>query len=387
MAVDHQSAVYEPIIVDDAVFHIERRLVSDGEVLVRTGDRVEPGTEIATAMVATGRPMMLHVARELGVDPDAVSRYLTKPIGASFEEGEALARARRGLRSVTCSVPVAATLNSLDQATGVATLVPQSEPQHLHAAVYGEVESVIERRGVVLRSTGSRAQGFLGLGRDAYGPLKIGVDRPDRELTADMVDEEFSGAIVLGGMTLGTSTLRRLVEVGARGVVVGSIADSEIRRFLTTHDGEPSSMMVWRRGSREFEAPQSSSARSFTVFVTEGFGRRRIAQPLFQFLTDQEDQIASLLIPDDGDVLTARPSLYVTSSRTGGDDSIQRVNVRNGSIARLTDPQNLGVVVTCRSGVLEDPRRPGIARDVVDVEYSNGTRRLVPAVNLEVLQP
>jgi hypothetical protein len=387
MVADQQPAAYEPVIVKDAVFYIERLLSTDGEVMVRPSDRVEPSTEIASAMVAAGRPLMLNIARELGVEPDAVSRYLTKPVGSSFSAGEALARTRRGLRAVTCDAPAAVTMTSIDQTTGVATLSPRSEPQQLRATVYGEVESVVERRGVILRARGSRVQGFLGLGTDTYGQLKIGADRPDRELTADMVDEEFADSIVLGGMTLGTTALRRLVEVGARGVVVGSISDSEIRRFLSSADGEPSSMMVWRREARDFEPLPDSSRYSLTVFVTEGFGRRRIAQPLFQFLAQHENHMTSLLVPDTCDVLKGRPSLYITSDQSGGTDTIQRVSMRDGTVARLIDPQHLGIVVTCRSSMLEDPRRPGIAREVVDVEFSNGTRRLVPAVNLEVIVP
>jgi hypothetical protein len=387
MTVEQQPATYEPIIVSDAVFHVERVLNNDGEVLVRMSDRVEPTTEISSTMVAAGRPVMFHIARELDIDPGAVSRYLTKPVGSTFEEGEPVARVRRGLRSVTCYAPATVTMSSLDQTNGVATLIPESTPRHLYAAVYGEVETIVERRGAVVRVTGSRVQGFLGLGADAFGQLKVAVDRPDRELTADMIDDEFRDAIALGGMTLGTTALRRLLEVGARGVVVGSVSDSEIRRFVSDGEIELNSMALWRRGARDFHAPGGSASQPLTLFVTEGFGRRRMAQPLFKFLSELENQVASILIPDDCSVISARPSLYLASNDAGGRDTIQRVTVRSGTIARLTDPEHLGVVVTCRSGIIEDPRRPGIGREVVDVEFSNGTSRLVPAVNLEVIQP
>jgi hypothetical protein len=383
---DQQPAAFEPIVVRDAVFYVERLLDEPGEVIVRAADRVTPDTEVATAMVSAGRPLTLHVSRELGVEPETVGRYLTKPIGSTFQEGEQIARARRGLRSAVCTSPVAATLTALDQSTGVVTLIPKNEPQHVFSTVYGEVESIHERRGVTVRVNGSRVQGFLGLGEDTFGPLKIAADRPDRELTADMVDPEFRNAIVLGGMTLGTSTMRRLIDVGARGVIVGSISDTEIRRFLSHGDNEPPSILVWRSRARDLELGRSSGGRPFSVFVTEGFGRRRMAQPIFQFLTDQEDQMASILIPQDNDLMRARPSLYISSDRSGGEDALQRVHIRPGTTARLADPQHLGIVVTCRSGVLEDPGRAGRARDVVLIELANGTRRIVPAANLEVIQ-
>ncbi|MEX2426416.1 MAG: hypothetical protein WD401_06595 [Thermomicrobiaceae bacterium] len=387
MASERQAAAYEPVIVRDAVFYVERVLDADGEILVRPGDRVEPAGQLASAMVAEGRPLLLNIAREFDMEPEAVSRYLTRPVGSEFEEGEPIARARRGLRSVTCRAPVSAPLMALDEATGVATLVPQSHPQQLSAAVYGEVESVIERRGVSLRVGGSRVDGIIGLGRDTYGPLKVAVDRADRELTADMVDSDFRQSIVLAGMTLGTSALRKLIEVGARGVIVGSISDSEVRRYLAMDDREPSSMILWRRMPAEFTPQHMSGSHGLTVFVTEGFGRRRMAQPVFQFLSGHENQIVSLLIPRDADVMSARPALYVSRERPSGDEAIQRVAVRDGTLARLTDPEHLAMVVTCRSGVTDSPGKTGVLREVVDVEFSNGTRTLVPATSLEVLIP
>jgi hypothetical protein len=380
MVVNRQTATFEPAIVRDASFHIERSLFEAGEISVRVGDRVEPGTEIATAMVAEGRPLLLNIAREFDLEPDAVSRYLTKPVGSEFEENEPIARARRGLRSVTCKAPVPATLTELDESTGVATLVPQRHSQRLLAAVYGEVDSIIERRGVWVRVGGSRIQGIMALGQDTFGPLRVAVDRADRELTADMIDQEFRDSVVLAGMTLGTSALRKLIEVGARGVIAGSISDGEIRRYMTSGDTEPSSVMLWRRSPGEFtgQAP-------LTVFVTEGFGRRRMAQPLFQYLSGQEHQMASLLVPSGPDVLSSRPTLFLSRERPSGDETIQRVAVRDGTLARLVDPEHLGMVVTCRSGVLDSPLHTGALRQVVDVEFTNGSRGLVPATNLEVL--
>jgi hypothetical protein len=382
MSADRQHASFEPVIVRDAVFYVERALARNGELQVRVGDRVDPSTELAVALVSEGRALQLNIAREFDMEPDAVGRYLTKPVGSDFEEGEPVARARRGLRSVSCAAPVASTMTDFNEETGTVTLTPISHPQRLFATVHGEVDSLIDDRGVWLRVGGSRVSGILGLGQDTYGPLKIAVDRADREFTADMVDPDFRDSIVLAGMTLGTSALRRLIEVGVRGVIVGSISDSEIRRYMSAGELEPSSMMIWRQMSSSLQHSQP-----LTVFVTEGFGRRRMAQPVFQFLAGQEDQMVSLLIPDDTDVMAGRPSLFISRERPVGDDAIQRVNLQDGTLARLVDPEHLGVVVTCRSGLIESPRATGVLRQVVDVEFGNGTRHLVPATSLEVLIP
>jgi hypothetical protein len=387
MSSDRYQASYEPAVVRDAEFYVGRMLDEDGDVAVRPGDRVEPGTQLVSATVAEGRPMQINIAREFDMEADGVGRYLTKPVGSEFEEGEPIARARRGLRSVTCRAPVQSTLTKFDETSGVATLVPQSNPQQLVAAVYGEVDSVVEHRGVWLRVGGSRVQGVLGLGRDTFGPLKVAVDRADREFTADMVDTEYRDSIVLAGMTLGTSALRRLIEVGARGVIVGGISDGELRRYMISGDREPSSMALWRNRPNEFVPHFEGAGYGLTVFVTEGFGRRRMAQPVFQYLSGQENSFVSLLVPNDNDVLSARPTLYISKDRPSGNDLTQRVALRVGTLARMIDPEHLGMVVTCRSSVIESPSQTGVSREVVDIELSNGSRQLVPASSLEVLIP
>jgi hypothetical protein len=384
---DNRTASYEPIVIESALFYLDRRMDEYGTVQVHVGDRVEPDTEIVSAMVLAGRPVVVQVARELDISPDSVARYLTKPIGSAFEQGEVVAKVRRGLRSITCQSPVVATLTSLDAGTGAATLTPKSEPKRLLAGVYGEVESIIEGRGAMVHASGSRIRGIAALGGETFGPLKVAVDRPGRELTADSIDGEFTGAMVLGGMTVGAAAVRRLIEVGARGVIVGSISEAEIRRSLARGGQEPTPASVWRQRPRDLDLGEHEKRTPFTVFVTEGFGRRRMAAPIYRFLSDREHQVASVLVPPDGDLFSARPDLFLTSDRAGGSDAIQRVSPRRGSVARLIDPEHLGVIVTCRGDVLTDLSRDGIGREVVDVEFTNGARRRVPAVNLEIVTP
>jgi hypothetical protein len=383
---DRHPPTYEPIIIRDAEFYVERVLSGSGEIQVNEGDRVEPETELATTTVAAARPVSLHVARELGVDPGAISQYLSKPIGSTFQEGEPLARARRGLRSVSCNAPVTATLTAVDEGTGVVTLVPKADPLQLFATVYGDVAAVQNDQQVTIRTSGTRIQGSLGLGSDVFGPLRVGVDRGDRELTPDMVYPDFRDSIVLGGMTLGTAALRRLADVGAKGVIIGSIGEQEIRRFLGDSENELHSVLLWRKHTDDFDMA-TAGRQSITVFVTEGYGRRRMAQPLFQTLSGYDNQIAAIHIPRGMDVLEARPMMYITSDRKATADPVGAVPIRRGTVARLIDPQHLGVVVTCKTGVLPDAAQTGILRDVVRVELSNGSQRIVPAVNLEVLDP
>ena len=92
----HYYPTRQPIRSRETDLRIVRRLPVQGEVTAKVGDRVEP-----SAIVATGeqqrRPILVNVARDLGLEPgDAEDRLVREP-GQAVTEGEALARRRRGL--------------------------------------------------------------------------------------------------------------------------------------------------------------------------------------------------------------------------------------------------------------------------------------------------
>lgn len=374
---------HEPVIVDNVVFLIERDLGMPGEVAVRVNDLVEPDTIIATAKPSSSRALTLHLARELNVSPNTIARYLTKPIGERFEAGEAVARARRGLRVSVADAPEAGTLTAIDETAGTATLVPETASVELRSFVYGQVETVRDGFGALIRSSGARLRGALGLGNETAGPLKVAIDRPDRELTPDGVSDDLRDAVVLGGMTVGAAAIRRLAEVGARAVVVGSISEAEVRRAFHPVSEVPASSFWWRVHAGAGLAADVEKA-PLTIFVTEGFGRRPMAGPIFEFLSGRDGQVASILLPRAGQSVERPPELAFTMATLGDESEVERIAPADGLLARLVDPANLGTVVTCRS----EPflQRGGAApRLVVEVEAANGERMRVPVANVEIL--
>lgn len=377
-----QVAAAEPVIVDGAQFVVERALEVSGSVSVRVGDSVEPDKTIAVASAPSGRVMTLHLARELGVAANSISQFLTKPIGSSFEAGEAVARSRRGLRSAVANAPFAGKVTEIDETAGTAILIPATTQFELSAMVFGQVEALIDDRGALISTSGSRVRGALGLGASVVGPVRAAIDRADRELTADAVGEDLRGAVVLAGMTAGAATMRRLAEVGARAVVMGSVSEAEIRRAV--YPGrEPAVGLFWRDGSGGYALSAEVDRVPITVFVTEGFGRRPMAGPLFKFLSEHEGQLATIL-PGRAGVDEGWPYLYFSTAPSQQDHPVPRVAPSDGARARLVDPAQLGTVVVCRSGVMTE-FAPGGRRQVVEVETSGGDRLRVPLANLEIL--
>ena len=258
----------DPVIVEDASFEIGRFLRFPGEILVKVGDRVEPSTPIGSASASAGHTRTLHLARELGVSPDTIKRYLTKPIGSHFDAGEAVARARKGLRAVTADTPEAGRLSDINEIAGTATLAPDAGTQELESLVFGEVSQVVDGRGAVVRAGGARIRGVIALGVDSSGPIKTAVDRADRELTPDGVTADLRGALVLGGMTVSAAAIRKLAEVGARGVIVGSISEGDVRRVASNAATEPSARSFWQSLATNGPLAPELDQTGFTIFVT-----------------------------------------------------------------------------------------------------------------------
>jgi hypothetical protein len=375
----------EPVIVSGGSFVLDRLLSEPGEVTVRVGDAVTSETVVAR-QASADRPTTLFVASELGVPNNSVSRYLTKSIGSAYQAGEVIARTRHGLRTVSVTAPSAGKLAAVEEAAGTVTFVTSSDVVSLQALVNGEVERVVPERGAVIRGSGIRIFGILGFGTEAIGQLMIGPDRPDRELTPDQVRDTWKSRIVVCGMTAGAPALNKLRQAGVAGIIVGSIAEADIRRFLApgAAGAEMSLGAFWT--GRHPEAPFAAAAASapFVIVVTEGFGRVPMAEPVFNFLREHEGQTASIQAATCVGNDLRRPEIYITSQ---GRNDGQRASdeLLPGRPVRLVGARDLGVVASCQSTAFQQYTDSGVATTVAQVALPSGEQRVVPVANLEVL--
>lgn len=370
----------EPVIVDSGSFLVDRQLSRAGHVEVGVGDRVTPQTVVArTGNVE--KSFTLYLANELGVPNDNLKKYLAKSIGSSVNEGETIARVRRGLRTAAVRSPAAGTLVHVDDVEGTVTLTASTGPRELKALVDGEVEQVHSERGVVIRTTGSHVYGIVGFGGEATGTLQIGSDRHDRELTPDQVNKEWRGAVVLAGMTVGVPTLNRLKEIGAAGVIVGSIAEADVRRFLSAGSADAPGAFWTAHG--QWYAGQTD-ATSPVIMVTEGFGRHSMSEPIFEFLVSKAGAAVSMHAHTAIGERLSRPELYIEGAPNGESSGIAN-ELEAGRTVRIVDAAGLGTVGTVQSDPYVRPMSNGTPRTYVLVEAPNGETRQVPRANVEVL--
>lgn len=371
----------EPAILENGSFVIERLLPQPGEVLVAVGDELTPEQVVAQSE-AVEQTITLYVASELGVDNKSLSKYIAKSVGSSIKKGDVIARVRRGLRTATVKSPADGKLVAIDDSHGTVVLTTAMGRRELYSLVSGKVEQVIPGRGAVVRTSGTRLYGIVGFGSEAIGPLVAGTDRPDRELTSDNVLDSWKGSVVLAGMTAGVPALNRLREVGAAAVIMGSIPEGDVRRFLT--DGQMDRAGFWNpvtaiHGDLYHPAIESS----LVVIITEGFGRRPMNEHIFNVLQQHEGMATSVSARVSlGDSL-ARPEIYLTEEVDTG--TVVDDELRDGRAVRLVDSGAISVPGEVRGEPYVGSSRYGVRRIMADVEVSSGAVLPAPVTNIEVI--
>lgn len=361
---------------------IERRLPQPGEVRVRVGTRVEPEDIIATAFLSQP-PHIVNVAQVLSIPPARVERAMHREIGNKVVQGEMLARASR-LGGRTCQVPISGVITAVDAETGYVTIAPDPVEFELMATVRGVIMEVVPYEGVILETPAAQVHGAFGIGSERGGVLRLLVVDPTEVVTDEQIDARSAYAILICGAGITAAALRRAVQQQVRGVIVGSIEERELRTFLGWAD-----QAKWRTGlgTWQFPDPQGVPDPGITIMITEGFGTRPMAQPIFDLLSSQDRQealiegITQLRYP------LRRPRVVIPLARsTGVQLEPQRLQLRPGVTVRLLDADHLGQVAVVQS-VPTIPRRidSGVYLPAVEVVPEGLTPFWVPYTAVEVL--
>jgi hypothetical protein len=376
----HYNPTRQPTLVRENELRIVRRLPVAGEVHVKVGERVEASTLVATGMQIPPTTFV-NVSRDLGIEPSTAEARLVKEVGQPVNEGEVIARRRRGLRNLTVRTPVAGTFVRFDPLLGTALIRPPAARIELPAYVGGVIEEVELTRGVTIRTFGSRFYGAFGVGDEAFGVLKVvGGDR-QRPLGADLIDNRAARAILAVGGTVNAAALNKAAQVGVRGIIAGSIEESELVSWLGVKDSA-----LWRVGLPSWQIPTAEGP--LTLVITEGFGRAAMAGPLYDVLAaaDGMQSAVSGLTRLSGGL--RRPEVVVLSrsaGRSGDDMTLPIASLEPGTAVRLLDHDHLGVLAT----VFAAPRRQrlegDLLTDAVTVTLPSGEQMHLPTANVEAL--
>jgi hypothetical protein len=301
--------------------------------------------------------MVLRASDVLKTAPEEIEKLMLVAEGAELERGQPLLRQPRPFRQAKIyRAPADGTLVAVRD--GCLVLQRAGKFEEVRALLKGKVVNLIPDRGVVIETVGGLVQAAWDSGKSAVGRLQSLAGKASNRLVAVEVGPEAAGSVCLGGYVDSAETLESLEERGARGLVCGSM---------------PAELCLQAR------------ELSFPILLTEGIGRRSMAEPIFELLQRSEGREVSLLAqsqahrPQPAEIIIPVPASNPLPQMELGDDALQV-----GSLVRvlgLGDETKIGRV----SRLTIQPRRTphgGLAAGA-DVVLVDGSAVFVPYANLD----
>jgi len=355
----------------------KRILPLKGEVLVKVGDKVEPDTVVAQTLLP-GAVEPINVANILGIPPEDVELQMLKKEGEKVKENEVIAKSKSffGLFTSECKTKTEGTVENISSITGQVLIRGNPQPVEIKAYLKGEVVEVFEEEGVAVSTWGSFIQGIFGIGGETHGKLKIVCKNNTEVLTDKQIDKDCNGCVLVGGSLVTASAIKKAISVGAKGLVAGGFSDRDLRDFLGYDLG------VAITGSEDL---------GMTLVITEGFGQINMAERTFGLLKSKEGEEVCINGATQIRAGVIRPEVVIPFEvdvhAEMKEQEFEKVGLEQGRHIRvIREPHfgRLGKVVDLPPQ-LQKLESESSAR-VLEVEFEDKTRAIIPRANVELLE-
>jgi len=352
-----------------------RRLPILGEVLVNVGDTVEHDACVAITNIR-GDPTIVKAALLLGVEPEDLQQYLNKNVGDPVKKGDSLASysAFFGLVKKQVDAPVDGVLESISNLTGQLIIRGDPIPVEVDCYIPGKIIEVVPKEGAVVETNAAFIQGIIGIGGETHGVIRIAVDLPDEELTADKITPEDKENVIVGGSLISLDAIRKGVEVGASCIVSGGIRHDVLKEFM----GEEIGVAI--TGQEEL---------GITLLVTEGFGKMRMSQRTFDLLKEFEGYRAAVNGATQIRAGVLRPEIIIPHEQTveASDEDSLAAGMTKGTPVRIIRQPYFGSIATVVSLPIElqQVHSESMVR-VVNLKLDDGSIVTVPRANVEIIE-
>jgi hypothetical protein len=360
-------------VTADAAIRQERRLPLRGQVLVEQGQRVSADEVVARAEMP-GNLTTVRASQILHVEPQELGSHLLKQVGDPVEKGDLIAETKGmwGLFKTEVRAPISGTLEDVSAVSGHVRIREAPRRVEVRAHIAGRVVEVIEAEGVVIEARAALVQGIFGVGGERRGRLKVLTAGPAEVLTAAKV-ADCEGCVIVAGSGAETAAIRRAVEEGAVGLVVGAVRDEVVRDYLGYDIG------VAITGQEDVP---------LTLILTEGFGELAMAARTWELLQSLEGELASI---DGATQIRAgviRPEIIVTREGEVGESppAPEQVLEVGARVRIIREPHfgELGEVAKLPVELTEIETESSVRIALVQLDRGDEVR--VPRANLEIIQ-
>jgi hypothetical protein len=353
----------------------ERKLPIQGKVLVEEGQEVSFDAVVAETAIS-GDPVMLDGSTTLGILPEALNDCMVKKIGDSVEKDEVVAKYSMffGLIKRTLTSPLKGTVEAASDITGQIIIRGSPIPVHVDAYIPGKVVKVLPREGAIIEATGAFIQGIFGIGGERHGKIRVAVAAPDEVLTPDKIGPDDKGNVLVGGSIINLDAIRKAIDLGVAGIVVGGIESGDLKELMGVDIG------VAITGEEEL---------GITLIITEGFGQMSMHKKTFDIFKKLDGSMASINGATQIRAGVMRPEVMIPYEAKIKGKSKEELSggmvpgtpvriIRNpyfGAIGKVADlPVELQLVET------ESKVR------VLEVELEDGRKVIVPRANVEIIE-
>ena len=359
-------------ILDDSSVTKERILPLRGKVHVNKGDLVDSNKIVASTEIP-GNVQMINIANKLNIDSSDVPSCMLYSEGDFIKKGDVIAQSKGlfGLFKSEVKSPLDGTIGNISNITGQVIISEPPLPIEIDSYIPGEVEKVIEKEGVVIKSKGAFIQGIIGIGGEKKGLVKL-IETDDVKL--NHITDEYKNCILVLKSNLNLDLYNRAREVGVNGIVCGCIDYMTLTSIL----GSPLGVAI--TGMEEVT----------TIVVTEGFGNILMAKRTFNLFLKNKDKLSSINGATQIRAGVLRPEIFIGSnieniSDVKDFDEEDLVISLKSHVRIIREPYfgKIGVVVDLPAE-LEEINTETVSRIAV-VEFENGNRERIPRANLEVI--
>ena len=350
-----------------------RELPVPGRILCKQGDTVTPHAVVALAELP-GDLYILRIPESLGIEPFEAIKGLKVNEGDVIAEGQLVCE-HVGLFRLFRSrlhAPVDGTVEFVARSTGHVGLRLAPHAIELRAYMPGTVVGIDPGKSVTIETRGAFIQGIFGVGGERYGTVRMLDGGPRKVVGAKKIPADAAGQVLVGGTRPTLEALERAAEVGAAGLVVGSIDDQTLGSYL----GYDLGMAV--TGHEDVPV---------TVIVTEGFGWLPMAERTHALLRSLEGRAASINGATQVRAGAVRPEIIV--AREGGEAGGEQgagTGLRVGAAIRIIRVPHFGATAEVVA-LPPEPQRieTGARTRVLEARLPNGDLVTVPRANVELL--
>jgi len=368
-------------LADKLQIRKDRNLPLPGDVIVKKGDTVKSGDIVAMTNLP-GKVHAVNVINRLAILPTDLRKNMLKKEGDSVVKDEPIAETSPFIKMFKsiCLSPITGVIESISDITGQVLLREPPKPVQITAYVDGKVVETIENEGVVIETNATFIQGIFGIGGETTGELQIVVNSPDDIVKPEDVKEVHRGKIIAGGSIIYSDAIKKALDTGVKGIVVGGIRDKEINELLGYDLG------VAITGSEDI---------NITIIITEGFGQIGMAQRTFDMLKLREGAVASINGATQIRAGVVRPEIIIPyndedasgmSDESGSADG-KSAGISIGDQIRIIRNPNFGMLGTVKSlpSELQTIETEAMAR-VLEVKFPDGQTSIVPRANIEAIE-